>query len=88
MQPGSSLAYILVDHALLLIPQDKHLAELMDRAAQAMERAGLTTEDLPNDLPAVRDQVVKEMYGTEFMEELAREHAAIRDARVGQDHDN
>src|SRR5579875_1631474 len=66
VQPGSSLAYILVDHTLMLIPQDKHLAELMDRAAQAMERAGLTSEDLLNDLPAVRDQVVTEMYGKEF----------------------
>ena len=88
VQQGSSFAYILVDHTLMLIPQDEHLAELMDRAAQALERAGLTTEDLLNELPAVRDQVVTELYGKEFMDELAREHAAIHGARTGQDHDN
>src|SRR5438093_9102365 len=81
--PGSPLAYVLVDNTLLLIPQDEHLAVLMDRAARALERAGITTESLLDELPAVRDEIVKEIYGAEFMEALARRHAALQGKDAG-----
>ena len=77
VQPGSALAYVLLDGALLLIPQDEQLATLMARAAAALAAAGVTTQDLLDDLAAARSAVMREAYGDDFMDALAREHAAL-----------
>ena len=77
VRPGSALAYVLLDDALLLIPQDEQLAALMPRAAAALAAAGVTTQDLLDDLPAARSAVMREAYGDAFMDALAREHAAL-----------
>jgi bifunctional DNA-binding transcriptional regulator/antitoxin component of YhaV-PrlF toxin-antitoxin module len=45
-EPGSSIAYIALDHALLLIPQDEHLTRLQQRANDTLARGGLTAQDL------------------------------------------
>ena len=78
MHPGSTLAYVVVNGGLLLIPQDEHLAALLDHAAGVLEGAGLTAQDLLDELPAARAAVVEELYGAEFMDELARQHEALR----------
>ena len=85
VQPGSSLAYVLVDHTLMLIPQDEHLAKLLDRSTQAMERAGLTVENLLDELPAARDEIMRETYGADFMDALAQEHAALKGRETDPD---
>src|SRR5579872_5652163 len=72
IQPGSSVAYVVLDHALLLIPQDEHLAALMERAQQALARAGLSTQDVLDELPAAREEVVTETYSAEFLREMER----------------
>ena len=78
MRPGSALAYVVVNGGLLLIPQDEHLATLLDHAAGVLEGAGPTPQDLLDELPAARAAVVEELYGAEFMGELARQHKALR----------
>lgn len=75
---GSSVAYVVLDGALLLIPQDQHLAELMDSAAQVLSAAGLTVQDFLDDLPAVRAEVFKEAYGEEFLREMEALRAELR----------
>ncbi len=75
MRPGSTLAYVVVNDGLLLIPQDEHLAALLDHAAGVLEGAGLTAQDLLDEIPAARAAVVEELYGAEFMGELARQQA-------------
>ncbi len=77
IRPGSALAYVLLDDALLLIPQDEQLAILMAQAAAALAAAGVTTQDLLDDLPAARSAVMRDAYGDAFMDALAREHAAL-----------
>ena len=78
LRTGSSVAYIVVDGAIVLIPQDEHLARLSEHAAQLLENAGLTVEDLLAELPAVREEILREDYGDEFVDELARRQAAVR----------
>jgi bifunctional DNA-binding transcriptional regulator/antitoxin component of YhaV-PrlF toxin-antitoxin module len=73
-EPGSSIAYIALDHALLLIPQDAHLASLQQHAQEALARGGLTVENLLDDLPQVRASVASETYGEEFLRELERRY--------------
>ncbi len=77
MRPGSALAYIVVNGGLL-IPQDEDLAGLLDHAAGVFEGAGLTAQDLLDELPAARAAVVEELYGAEFIGELARQHEVLR----------
>ena len=43
-----------------------------------VQDAGLTVEDLLAELPAVREEILREDYGDEFVDELARRHAAVR----------
>jgi AbrB family looped-hinge helix DNA binding protein len=75
IQPGSALAYGVIDGMLVLFSQDKHLALLMERSARALADADLTAQDLIAELPAVGDKLMRERYGDDFVDELARQHA-------------
>ena len=74
---GSSVAYFVLDGALLVIPQDEHLSALMDRAQQALAAASMTAQDLLGELPAARAEVVTGAYGAEFLRELERLRAQL-----------
>jgi bifunctional DNA-binding transcriptional regulator/antitoxin component of YhaV-PrlF toxin-antitoxin module len=81
LRAGSSLAYTVVEGAILLIPQDEHLAHLTEHASQILQNAGLTVDDLLGELPAVREEILREEYGDDFVEALARAHAALHGER-------
>ncbi len=71
---------------------DPALADLLvalDRSAAAVAAAGLTVDDLLDDLPAIRAPVARATYGDAFMDELHREYEAQRaaGALVVPDHD-
>jgi len=72
--PGSAVGYVLLDGMLLVIPQDAQLAQLTERAAAALARAGLATDDLLAAIPAAHAEVVRERYGESFLNELAQKH--------------
>jgi bifunctional DNA-binding transcriptional regulator/antitoxin component of YhaV-PrlF toxin-antitoxin module len=78
--PGARLAYATIDGMFVLIPQDKHLAILIQGATKALANAGLTAQDIIDELPAIRDEMMRETYGEAFVAELARVHAALRSA--------
>ncbi len=69
---GSSLAYIMLDDAVLFIPQDAHLAQLQQQAIQALTEAGLTVQDLLDQLPQARESVMREAYSPEFLAKLRK----------------
>jgi bifunctional DNA-binding transcriptional regulator/antitoxin component of YhaV-PrlF toxin-antitoxin module len=74
LSAGSTVAFVKIGAAIIIVPQDKHLEELMDAAMRALDKAGISVEELLEDLPAARDEVVTEHYGAAFLEKL--EHAA------------
>ena len=78
VQPGSSVALIVVNKTLLVLPQDQHFVELMEQGAKAIADAGITTQDLLDALPAIREEIAIETYGAEFMAELERERQALQ----------
>jgi len=67
LDEGSTMAYVKVGEAIMLIPQDKHLADLMEAATQTLERAGISVQDMLDDLPEARAAVVEEHYGKDFL---------------------
>src|SRR5687767_4911688 len=69
LEPGSSVAYIALGDAVMIVPQDAHLATLMSQAEAALADAGRTVQDLLDALPAARAAVVREEYGSEFMDQ-------------------
>ena len=79
LHAGSTVAYVRLNDMVLLIPQDEQLAALMDRAAAALQAAGITVEDFLANLPTARDDVVNEAYGEEFMQDLERRYGPKRD---------
>ncbi|MFN8513535.1 MAG: AbrB/MazE/SpoVT family DNA-binding domain-containing protein [Thermomicrobiales bacterium] len=85
IQPGSALAYTVIDGMLVLISQDKQLALLMERGARALADAGLTARDLIAELPAVGDQIMRKRYGDAFVDELARRHAELHASNEATD---
>jgi AbrB family looped-hinge helix DNA binding protein len=68
--PGSSVAYLALDGALLIIPQDEHLASLMERARLALVAGGVTAQSLQEGAAVARAEIAAETYGAEFMREL------------------
>jgi AbrB family looped-hinge helix DNA binding protein len=77
VQPGSALAYVVLDHSVLFIPQDAHLVHLQQQAADALAAAGLTVQDLLDRVPQARDKVMREAYGPDFPARLK----ALREAQ-------
>ena len=57
------------------------LAQLMAEAERALAAAGVTVQDLLDQIPAARAEVVTEAYGTEFVEEIERLIAERRSAQ-------
>ncbi len=80
LRPGSSVAYIVIEDHLLVIPQDEHLARLMDGAVAALARMGLTTDDLLADLPAAGEAAMRAVYGDDLVDELAAVHQQVQPA--------
>jgi bifunctional DNA-binding transcriptional regulator/antitoxin component of YhaV-PrlF toxin-antitoxin module len=72
IQPGSSVAYITLDHALLLMPQDDYLSSLLRHATEALSSSGLGVQDLVDALPQARDETLAEAYSAEFLLEMKR----------------
>jgi bifunctional DNA-binding transcriptional regulator/antitoxin component of YhaV-PrlF toxin-antitoxin module len=70
IEPGSRVAYVLLGGAVLIVPEDKHLETLMQKAEKALRAAKLTAEDLLDELPATRDAVIRETYGADFIRNL------------------
>lgn len=77
IDPGSQVAFVLLDGALLIVPQDDHLAVLMQKAAEALARTGLTAQDFLDELPAAGDAVFREAYGDEFVQKIERLRAEL-----------
>ena len=66
LDAGSTIAWIRIGEAIMLVPQDTHLAELMEAALAAFENAGLRLENVDAELAMIRDEVVTEQYGADF----------------------
>ena len=79
LEAGSTVALVTVGEAVLLLPQDAHLVEIMEAARAAFERAHLSLNGIDAELEAIRDEVVREHYGAGFFEELQRTAGAPAD---------
>ncbi len=77
LRTGSSLAYVVLDGAIMLVPQDTYLTEIAERAARVLHNAGLSVDDLLTELPTVREEILRKEYGDRFVDALASAHAAI-----------
>ena len=82
LHAGSAVAYVKVGDALLLIPQDAHLAQLMEAATAAFERAGISVDEVLAELPQIREEIGTAHYGAEFWDELRR-RAQEQNAQAG-----
>ena len=80
IEPGSHVAFVALEDAVLIVPQDEHLASLMRRAEHALVAAGLSVQDILDELPSARDAVVSETYGADFAREMQRLHERQVDA--------
>lgn len=78
VEGGSTVAYVVAGDTLLVVPQDAHLALLMERASRAVAAAGLTAQDYIDEVPAVREELLHESYSADFIAQLRAEHARVR----------
>jgi polyhydroxyalkanoate synthesis regulator phasin len=56
--------------------EDRELASAMAQAAQALEEAGMSAQDLLDELPAAGEEVMRRIYGDALVDDLLREHRA------------
>ena len=54
--------------------EDCKLALAMARAAQALEEAGMSAQDLLDELPAAGEEVMRRIYADALVGDLLREH--------------
>jgi hypothetical protein len=80
LHAGSTVAWVKVGDAVMLIPQDAYLEQVMEAAAQTLEGARIPVKDMLDDLPEARAAVVAERYGEEFLDTLGR----LRDEQRAQ----
>lgn len=80
VQPGSYVAVIVAGGRLIVAPTDAELAQLMDETPRALAAAGVSVQDMLDDLPRVREEIMREYYGDAFVDELQRRHVAYRAA--------
>jgi bifunctional DNA-binding transcriptional regulator/antitoxin component of YhaV-PrlF toxin-antitoxin module len=70
VEPGSPVAYVVLEGAVLIIPQDEELIRLMQQGQRALEAVGLTAQDLVDALPEARAELFVEHYGAAFLQEV------------------
>jgi len=59
------------------IEEDPELVLAMTQAAQVLDKAGLTAQDLLDELPAAGEDVMRRRYGDALVDSLIREHRAV-----------
>lgn len=69
---GSTLAWLNMGEAIMLVPVDAQLAGLMADAAEAYANAHLTLDHLDEELAIIREEVVTEHYGPDFRATFGR----------------
>ncbi len=57
---------------------DAELAKQMQHATDILKAAGLTVQDVLNELPAARAEIMRAAYSAEFVRELERLHQAAQ----------
>lgn len=85
VQGGSTVAYIVAGDTLLIVPQDSHLAALMERASSSIAAAGLTAQDYLDEVPGIRDELLQENYDAAFVARLRGEYARVRQDTTAPD---
>lgn len=56
--------------------EDRELAAAMAQAAQVLEEASMTAQDLLAELPAAGEEVMRRIYGNALVDDLLREQRA------------
>lgn len=49
----------------------------MAQAVKVLEEAGMTAQDLLDELPAAGEEVMRRIYGDALVDDLLREHRAV-----------
>lgn len=60
------------------LDEDHELAPAMAEALQVLEEAGLTAQDLLDELSAAGEEVMRRIYGGALVDDLLREYPEVR----------
>ncbi|MGH2344062.1 MAG: AbrB/MazE/SpoVT family DNA-binding domain-containing protein [Chloroflexota bacterium] len=71
LKAGSTLAWLKMGDAIMLVRVDTHLAGLMSDAAQVFANAHLTLDRLDEELVIIREETTADHYGPDFLAALS-----------------
>jgi bifunctional DNA-binding transcriptional regulator/antitoxin component of YhaV-PrlF toxin-antitoxin module len=77
LHTGSVVACFSTSGGIMLLPSDRDLVGFMEQGSRMLEDAGITTQDFLDNLPKVREEVMIETYGEEFVRELDRRYGHL-----------
>ncbi len=81
IKPGATLSYLLADGVLMLLPKANNFWSRFMHASQALPPADPWQEEdsaiMEQHLAKIRAEVVREMYGAEYMDELERKYGHL-----------
>ena len=72
--------YVQSHQAEQIDDEDTELVETMTRATQSSDRLGITAQEILDELPAARAEVLQRAYGAAFLEKLERQFKAAHRA--------
>lgn len=61
---------------------DVELEAIMERSARALARLGIDADALLDELPAAREEVLREIYGVAYMREIEQEFRSFRERQA------
>lgn len=62
LDKGDTLIEMLIGNCLVLMPENQVLAETMKKAQEALKQAGVTPEEMLEEVKAIRESKLKERY--------------------------
>jgi len=83
---GSVVACFAIGDGIMLIPRDAMSVDRLAQAPQALDDAGQTLQDLLDNLPKVRQEVMIDMYGEEFVKDLERQYGHLVGSALRESH--
>lgn len=83
---GSVVACFAVGDGILLVPRDAASADHPAKAPRALDDAGLSLQGLLDNLPKVRQEVMVEVYGGDFVKDIERRYGHLLGSELREPH--
>lgn len=85
---GTGLSCIRLGDGVLLLPSGSDAADMVRQGAWSLDEPSLPLQDILDNLPNTRREIMIEAYGKDYVEDLERRYADILGSALNGSHDD